>query len=467
MMHRSNHFSLDRFDGIVLSVLLVLGLATGGVLLRGDQVGVHVAGWAPAPDSYDVSTRTEVRLTFVEPMDKASVEGRFQITPTLDGTFSWRGTTLVWRPLGGLIADTRYDVTLSAGAQSQQGRRLQKDLTWEFHTGHPRVLFMRLDGAPQLYAIETNGLVARQLTHFEDGSGLWDYAVSPDGIQIVLGVMRSNGGAVDLWLMDADGGNARLLLACDDGQCTGAAWSPDGRRLAYEYRDLNVELGAVGMGPGPPRVRLLDLSSGQDTPLFQDSQVLGYAPRWSPDGSRLAFFAPQQGVRILDLTTDASQLVPNQLGEMGTWSPDGGALALVDLSVAGERLSSHLIFADLKDGSIQNLSDPEGQGGYGSPAWSPSGEWLAFGRKALPDGTPTAGQQLWLMRPDGREAHPLVTDPDAHLGSIAWSPDGRAMAYQRFPLRQADARPEIWFVPLDGADPVKLADNGTLPSWLP
>ena len=102
-----------------------------------------------------------------------------------------------------------------------------------------------------------------------------------------------------------------------------------------------------------------------------------------------------------------------------------------------------------------------------SPAWSPTGEWIAFGRKALVDGTPVPGQQLWLMRPDGSEPHPLVTDPKAHLGSFAWAPDGRALAYLHFPLRQADARPAIWYVALDGGDPVKLFNNGTLPDWLP
>jgi dipeptidyl aminopeptidase/acylaminoacyl peptidase len=102
-----------------------------------------------------------------------------------------------------------------------------------------------------------------------------------------------------------------------------------------------------------------------------------------------------------------------------------------------------------------------------SPAWSPDGEWIAFGRKALDDGTVTAGQQLWLMRPDGSEAHPLATDSQAHLGSFAWAPDGRSLAYLRYQLMQANASPEIWWVALDGSAPVRLAKDGTLPSWLP
>jgi Tol biopolymer transport system component len=140
---------------------------------------------------------------------------------------------------------------------------------------------------------------------------------------------------------------------------------------------------------------------------------------------------------------------------------------VVDLLFSGERYSSFLVHADLNDQSTHNLSGTETLMNDGSPAWSPTGEWIAFGRKALADGTPTLGQQLWLMRPDGREAHPLKIDAEAQLGSIVWSPDGRSLVYQRFPLMQADARPEIWLVTLDSGSSVKLADNGTLPNWLP
>jgi Tol biopolymer transport system component len=228
-----------------------------------------------------------------------------------------------------------------------------------------------------------------------------------------------------------------------------------------------VDLGGVGSGLGPARVWLVDLRSGQANLLFGDSQMLGYAPRWSPDGKRLGYVDPQAGVRVVDLDSTALQTFPSQSGSMGTWSPDGQRIVLEDMAFEGERYQSFLVRAELTDGSMHQIGGKETQVDDGSPNWSPAGDWIAFGRKALADGTPTAGQQLWLMRPDGAEAHALATDPEAHFGSFAWSPDSRQIVYLRFPLMTADAYPSIWLVSLDGGESFKIVEKGTLPGWLP
>jgi len=459
--------NLDRFDRIVFSVLLGLTIATGLILVRGDQVGVQIGELYPEPESGAVSTRSEIRITFTESMDRLSVERHLRIDPPVHGEMNWQGKTLIWRPLEGMAQETEYTVTLANGARSTRGHQLKNELTWTFQTGQPRVAFISLGDVSQLNEIQISNRSTRALTRFDDGSSVWDYAISRDGGHIAFGLARPDASAVDLWLMQADGSNARRLIECSESQCAGASWSPDGDRLAYERRSLNADFGAVGMGLGPSRVWLVDRKSGETAPLFSDSQKLGYAPSWSPDGRQLAYFDPAAGVRVVELDTGASQLFPNQLGEIGTWSPDSQALALVDLLFAGEDYFSYLIRADLTDGVTQILTDEQNQISEGSPVWAPTGEWIAFGRKALADGTPTQGQQLWLMGPDGSDTHALVTDAHAHLGSVAWSPDGNAIAYLRFPLMQADARPEIWLVSLTDGDPIKLTESGTLPAWIP
>ncbi len=76
---------------------------------------------------------------------------------------------------------------------------------------------------------------------------VWDYAVSPDGQQIVYSAEEESR-AVNLWLTDADGQN-KVPLTEDETQCSAPTWSPDGRRIAYERRPLVPEDGSSSPSP--------------------------------------------------------------------------------------------------------------------------------------------------------------------------------------------------------------------------
>lgn len=80
--------------------------------------------------------------------------------------------------------------------------------------------------------------------------------------------------------------------------------------------------------------------------------------------------------------------------------------------------------AFVKNGDIWTENLPNGtatqltrDGQDSEPSWSPSGEWLAF-RKA--------GQQLWVIRSSGTDAHPVEMHA---LGPFAWSPVADRLAY--------------------------------------
>ena len=104
--------------------------------------------------------------------------------------------------------------------------------------------------------------------------------LSPDGKQIVYergffdtmkDQRRSN-----LWLIDVASGAQRPLTtgAVRDGQ---AAWSPDGRRIAY-----------VGMDGDKAQVFVRWVASGETARLTQLQQGPGNLA-WSPDGRWIAF----------------------------------------------------------------------------------------------------------------------------------------------------------------------------------
>ena len=66
---------------------------------------------------------------------------------------------------------------------------------------------------------------------------------------------------------------------------------------------------------------------------------------------------------------------------------------------------------------------------------------------------PERRQGLYLMRPDGRDAHEIPTNLTGEAGLPDWSPDGREIAFE---LMVSDNVFEIWTLQADGTDPQKL-----------
>jgi dipeptidyl aminopeptidase/acylaminoacyl peptidase len=102
---------------------------------------------------------------------------------------------------------------------------------------------------------------------------------------------------------------------------------PDGKQVAY------VRTGYDIMTDGENRaIWLVDLGSGQETPLVAGSGAF-MAPRWSPDGTRLAYIAagegekPQLYVRWMSTGTAVKLTTLPQVPRSVTWSPDGNSIA--------------------------------------------------------------------------------------------------------------------------------------------
>jgi TolB protein len=446
---------LSRFDRAVLLTLVGLALLIGLLAWRGDRVGVRVVTVSPPEGATGVSTRAEVRVTFSQEM--ASPSGRaLSLSPPVDGMLRWEGkTTLAFLPATPLTPETTYTVTLAPDLKSRQGRPLLHSLAWQFHTGPLRILYLAPDGQnhDQIFVTALEGGKPTPLTR--EPFGVWDYTLSPDGMTIVYAAPRQDGGN-DLWLVGADGSERHSILTCPEADCTGAAWSPEGRRLVYERRSI--------ASADSPRLWWLDLPTDGTTPVFQDDQLLGFGARWSPDGQWLSYVSPRdQGVQVYNVNDGRSFLIPSQMEEPASWRPQGDALLVTDIQFQGERFSVHLMRADLESGRLLDLSG-EGEVDDGWPAWSPDGTWVAFGRKAP---HASMGRQLWLMRLDGNQAHYLTDEPEIHYGPPIWSPDGRYLLFQRYPLNELEAEPGIWLLEVETLNLQQIVTPGRQPTWLP
>jgi Tol biopolymer transport system component len=203
----------------------------------------------------------------------------------------------------------------------------------------------------------------------------------------------------------ASGGDPTLVVPRDQpGAIVDApVWSPDGQSIYYAYQ-------GVASGRPVARVEKVALADGTRQPLIMD----GAFPTISPDGRTLAFvYDDGQGFSLRVGSTDggdAREIVPSTtfVALAGPrFSPDGSRIAFAALSPKGPSGAPLL---------------PSG------PSPAPVGQrlvdFLTGAGVAQAHGDPWG---IWLVRPDGSElrtATPLLEDEPL----VAWSPDGASLA---------------------------------------
>jgi hypothetical protein len=180
-----------------------------------------------------------------------------------------------------------------------------------------------LDWAPDAtkLARASDGVVLYSVTADElhplgDALTVGSVAWSPDGqtIAYMRGPPGDRVATGDLWLMDADGTNERILvpeIVADHG--LGPVWSPDGERIAYQRVCAR---NPATSGPCREETEVILLTVNADDPLepagtevvIPPPQTTGpdeplwfpFSVTWSPDGTTLLYLAWSDGSAALN-----------------------------------------------------------------------------------------------------------------------------------------------------------------------
>jgi Tol biopolymer transport system component len=169
----------------------------------------------------------------------------------------------------------------------------------------------------EIAGIGRDGRPAAESAFGEARSPRW----SPDGGSILF-VRRGPDASVALFVAPASGGEPRRLV----GRLLGivdADWSPDGRSILFTgvlSNDRSPHLYLVSVAGGPPRR------------LDEDDAGMGSGAAWSPDGHRIAYATSDGKVRTLDVPGGTTRTVTELRGaEIAgvSWSPDGSRIAFV------------------------------------------------------------------------------------------------------------------------------------------
>jgi hypothetical protein len=311
-----------------------------------------------------------------------------------------------------------------------------------------RIAYLGSDGS--LYAIPHDGGEPVELTQFL--ATAWrPIAWSPDGLYVAIVTNDSMGQAV-FGALEVATGEITTPPVQAIAQSAGHSWAPTGHTMVVE---------ALTPGRGMD-VYTWDPATGQLTKLT-DNDVHDHSPRWSPDGSKIAFLSCREGCdREQDLWlmnedgTD-QRLVVDSIGDVSepSWSPDGGLIAYWSSSAPASGGQLRVVAPDGTDDRYL-LADMFTRAQY---AWAPASTTMAVVATG-----PGGDSDISLVDAVTGQVTPLVATP-AVEHEPAWSPDLRYLAYTVGDPYEGGG-PSVHVIDVkDPGDSWLLATGALAPAW--
>ena len=269
-------------------------------------------------------------------------------------------------------------------------------------------------GPSKLFTVEAG---VGSPTPFTASEAVGHAAWSPDGRRVAFD--RFDKGSMGLWVADADGGSLQRITSpifTDDGRDLtqwNPAWSPDGLQLVFEERtDYYGYISAA--------IAVIDAEPGAVSSVIvpgDDFLVRHEDPVWSPDGTRIAFVSnfetpsdiwtvsPQGGgIRQVTSTEPTKSKVD--------WSPDGTTLVYQE----GTSDEAEVMLVDALGGDPRQLTDNSFFDGQ--PAWSPDGSKIAF----VTQGGGEVYRELRVMNTSGGAISAPIVAANTILDAPDWQP---------------------------------------------
>ena len=263
-----------------------------------------------------------------------------------------------------------------------------------------------------------------------------DACIAPDGRLVACTVTRLDEQADDyrsaIWLVPADGSAPPRRFTSGGGKDSAPRWSPDGTRLAF----LSDRAG------GRAQVYVMDVTGGEARQLTAIPQGAGM-PVWSPDGTQL--------VTVVRTGGEAQSRDHNGRPQ----TPPARLITVLKYRANAEGFiydrRRHLFVVNALTGETRQLT--AGDWNDTQPAWSPDGRRLAFVSARHADRDHDHTEDIFAIAAAGGE--PVrITPGDGACALPAWSPDGQTIAY----LGYADAEDiprnsRLWLVSAAGGTP--------------
>lgn len=298
----------------------------------------------------------------------------------------------------------------------------QRDFTWS-PDGTEAFIVMGFDPMKsQLYLIDKNGFILRQLTNESIETMVLNPIWSHDGKKIAF-----NG--KNLWVINEDGTGLRQLTQETGIIYAGTIkWSPDDSKIFYQVERS---------------VRAVNLDgTGEYEIISSDNRVIDDIFRVSPDGRKILFTSSTiyndgkitSRLYVADSDGRNKKLLSEVTGRgiiSASWNPRGDKIAFIE------------------DDNLYTIT-PEGSGratiALSSTyyAWHPSGDYIAFSssidkktgkdidHSMLQPREESFTTPIFIARSDGTERVQITSNDQLHYLLDSWSPDGSRLLVESF-----------------------------------
>ncbi len=313
---------------------------------------------------------------------------------------------------------------------------------------------------------------------------------APDGKAIYY-TRNTTGGNTFIYAQDSNAGifaiekhdleTGEVTTAVDGyGGAVRPAPSPDGKEIAFVRRDKDTsQLWTKDIASGREKM----IYAALDLDVQETWAVTGVYPNmdWTPDSASIVFWAGGKLNRvgrdganhavipftvndtrgIADAPHPVIEVSPDRfttkMAKFGTLSPDGNAVVFETLGKLHTKSARGRDSARPMTGDASDTVELY-------PAYSRDGSQLAFVRwsdKGL--------GEIVVADANGQNARTISPIP-GHYASLAWSPDGQMIAYEKrtggyLTAPEQSENPGIYLQPVNGGNPVMVTRSGSTPQF--